>query len=108
MGLGIETETANYLYTISPQGDAAVRQQAQPAKEGVADATSSLKAYTGAVKIGTIGTAANAEATTLASLCEAEASRIAEGAAGTEDFTNVGAAEEGAPACPDTYKNLGE
>ena len=107
LGLGIETSTANYLYTLAAQGDAAVRQQAQPASGGAADATSSLKAYAGAVKIGTIGTGATAEATTLASLCEANASRIATGATGLEDFTNVAANEAGAPACPGVYKDLG-
>ena len=48
LGLGIETTTANYLYTIEAQDDG-VLNQAQPAKEGVADDVSSLKAYTGAV-----------------------------------------------------------
>ena len=107
LGLGIETETANYLYTLAPQGDA-IRQQAQPAKDNAPDPRSSLKAYTGAVKIGTIGTGAGAEATTLASLCEANAAPVADGVVGTEDFTNVAAAEDGAPVCPAEYKNLGE
>ena len=108
LGLGIETTTANYLYTLQAQADSAVRQQAQPAgADGLADDQSSLKAYAGAVKIGTIGEGAAAEATTLASLCEADASPIADGAAGTEEFGNVAATEEGAPTCPDTYKNLG-
>ena len=107
LGLGIETKTANYLYTIQPQGAAAVRQQAQPAKNKAVDKDSALKAYVGAVKIGTIGTAANAEATTLATLCEANASRIASGATGLEDFTTVAATDVGAPTCPAVYKNLG-
>ena len=108
LGLGIETTTANYLYTLATQGDAAIRQQAQPAKEGTADPDSSLKAYTGAVKIGTIGEDEAAEATTLAALCEANAAPIASGATGIEDFTNVAATDEGAPECPDAYKNLGD
>ena len=107
LGLGIETSTANYLYTIATQGTDAVAQQAQPAKNKIADSASSLKAYAGAVKIGTIGTGAAAEATTLAILCEAEASRIAAGGAGTEAFTNIKATEAGAPICPAKYKNLG-
>ncbi|PZO23227.1 MAG: general secretion pathway protein GspH [Leptolyngbya foveolarum] len=107
LGLGIETKTANYLYEIKPQGDAAVRQQAIPAKNKEIDPASALKAYAGAVKIGTIGTEAAAEATTLATLCEALASPIAKGAKGTEDFTIVAATEAGAPACPVEYKNLG-
>ena len=107
MGLGIETSTANYLYTLAPQGTAAVRQQAQPSDGTVADPTSSLKAYTGAVKIGTIGTGAAAEATTLATLCEATAARIASGGTGLEDFTNILATDPGAPACAANYKNLG-
>ncbi|KPQ35953.1 MAG: type IV pilus protein PilA [Phormidesmis priestleyi Ana] len=104
LGLGIETTTANYLYTIEAQDDG-VLNQAQPAKEGVADDVSSLKAYTGAVKIGTIG---GTEATTLASLCEAVDARIASGADGTEAFTNMAADEAGAPTCPADYKNLGD
>ncbi len=110
LGLGIETTTANYLYQLAAEGTAAVRQQAQPvdAAGTALDQNSALKAYVGAVKIGTIGTAAAAEATTLATLCEANASPIATGADGTEAFTNVAAADPGAPACPAEYKNLGD
>ena len=107
LGLGIETKTANYLYTLAAQGASAVRQQAQPAKAGAPDPVSSLKAYVGAVKIGTIGSGTTAEATTLATLCEADASRVATGGTGLEDFTKVLATEAGAPVCPVKYKNLG-
>ena len=107
LGLGIETSTANYLYDLAAQ-DAGVLTQAQPSDGTAYDPTSSLKAYTGAVKIGTIGSGAGAEATTLAALCEADAAPVAAGADGTEAFTNMAATDAGAPTCPATYKNLGD
>lgn len=107
LGLGIQTDTANYKYTIAKQTDG-VANQAQPSKNGTVDATSSLKAYAGAVKIGTIGAGVNSEATTLATLCEAVDARIASGATGLETFGNMAATAAGAPTCPATvYKNLG-
>jgi len=104
LGLGIETTTANYTYTLEAQDDG-VRTQGQPGT------SSALKAYAGAVKIGTIGTGAATEATTLAVLCEGELAPIVgtAGAVGTEDFGNMAASSAGAPDCPTTkaYKNLG-
>ena len=108
LGLGIETKTPNYTYTLATEEDG-VKTIAQPSKNGTVDPNSALKAYAGAVKVGTIGTGAATEATTLASLCEAELAPIAGGAAGTEAFSKMKATEAGAPDCPTAkaYKELG-
>ena len=108
LGLGIETTTANYTYQLAPQDDG-VRTQALPSSGGAVDPNSALKAYAGAVKVGTIGAGAATEATTLAVLCEAQLAPIATGAAGTEDFENMTGSTAGAPDCPTTagYKELG-
>jgi len=106
LGLGIETQTANYKYDIATQGDG-VLTQAQPwdSEANEANAQASIKAYVGGVKIGTSGTG---EATTLAVLCEAvEAPVVEGGATGADELAAMDSEIEGAPTCPDTYKNLG-
>ena len=104
LGLGVEIDTANYNYQLAAQEDGVITQAIPDGAEGAA-----LKAYAGAVKVGTIGEGAGTEATTLAVLCEAELAPIATGAAGTEAFNNMAATSAGAPDCPTdaAYKELG-
>jgi type IV pilus assembly protein PilA len=72
LGLGIPQTTPNYVYTIYGGGAAgAVQQAANPAL----GATSAVKAYVGAAKVGQL----NGEATTLAVLCEAVKSPVQSG-----------------------------
>ncbi|MEO0769841.1 MAG: type IV pilin-like G/H family protein [Cyanobacteria bacterium J06649_4] len=104
LGLGVEVNTANYAYGLAAQDDGVITQAVPNGGTSAA-----LKAYAGAVKVGTIGAGAATEATTLAVLCEAELAPIASGAAGTEAFNNMTATGAGAPDCPTaaTYKELG-
>lgn len=99
LGLGIKTQTENYKYFIAAAGDAgtndatAVTNQAQQA---VANAP--LKAYLGGVMIGTISD--TSESTSLAILCEADESLVANNALdGNENavFSND------SPECPTSY-----
>ena len=102
LGLGVATETQNYTYAINGGGmdgddpSTTVTNQAQPR-------VNAIKAYIGGVSLGSI--AETSEATTLASLCEANlANGIDDAAAGTEtpEFT-----DEAPPTCPeDTYEPL--
>ncbi|PZO60251.1 MAG: hypothetical protein DCF15_02510 [Phormidesmis priestleyi] len=112
LGLGIADSTANYDYyagteAVTP-GVVAIG-VAKP-KAAAAGADSSLKAYAGAVKIGTVstgtGATATTEATTLATLCEAVKAPVASGANPTAAtiaqtaFDNVASNAPGIPACP--------
>lgn len=106
LGLGVATSTTNYKYTISGGGQTGtgtsataatlVTNQAQPQVNAV-------KAYVGGVEQGTI--TATSEATTLVTLCEANAAKGltgaptgAEAAGGTTDGTP--------PTCPTGYDPL--
>jgi prepilin-type N-terminal cleavage/methylation domain-containing protein len=108
LGLGVNTQTANYTYSIEggateapavvKAGDKSsqVTNQARPRTE-------SLKAYIGGVNLGSI--AATSEATTLAVLCEARQAVGVKGPDGTQPalFGTTG------PKCPEpAYKALGE
>ena len=68
LGLGIQSSTSNYTYTIEGGGvdrDVVTNQAIQKASK------SPLRGYTGGVAVGTLGDAAKVqEATTLAILCE--------------------------------------
>ncbi|MEO1389766.1 MAG: type IV pilin-like G/H family protein [Cyanobacteria bacterium J06634_6] len=64
LGLGIQSETDNYLYSIVGTNDSFILHKAEPK-------STSLKAYAGGVETSTVGTGVNVEATTIASLCEA-------------------------------------
>ena len=66
LGLGVATQTSNYIYAIKGGGPGAsfVTNQAQQ----LVSANSPLKAYLGGVGVGTV--AGTGEATTLATLCE--------------------------------------
>jgi type IV pilus assembly protein PilA len=112
LGLGISDSTVNYDYLVGTEvvtpGVVAIG-LAKP-KAAAAGADSSLKAYAGAVKIGTVSTGSGAtattEATTLATLCEATKAPVATGAnpatATMADtaFVNVASSAAGIPICP--------
>ncbi len=109
LGLGINTQTVNYTYTIALGATEAPNTVAvgDPSGKVVNQAiprSLSLKAYIGGVSVGSV--AATSEATTLAVLCEAQVAKgITNGAQGTEpvDFD-----ANGTPSCPTaTYKPLG-
>ncbi|MGD1853126.1 MAG: type IV pilin-like G/H family protein [Leptolyngbyaceae cyanobacterium] len=111
LGLGIDTDTVNYNYSVATDAnnDSYALSVADP--EGQA-----LKAYGGAVKLGTVeGTG---EATTLALLCEALKAPIEGGSNPTADdditavgggltIANLNLAGTGDLTCPDTFKDLG-
>lgn len=92
LGLGIVTQTENYLYTINGGDSTSVTNQAQPGT------TSRLKAYIGGVQINTANNPG--ETLVIAILCESSTSPIEGGADGTEaaDFSGT------EPACPSTYR----
>ncbi|HEY9635919.1 MAG TPA: type IV pilin-like G/H family protein [Coleofasciculaceae cyanobacterium] len=108
LGLGVQTQTANYTYTIKggateapgtvKPGDPSsqVTNQAKPRGPGI-------KAYIGGVNLGSI--AATSEATTLAILCEA---KIANGITGAATGDETATFSTTGPSCPNTYKPLGE
>ncbi|MGD1897581.1 MAG: type IV pilin-like G/H family protein [Phormidesmis sp.] len=108
LGLGIETETNNYKYSISANStDSFVLQRAEPV-------STSLKAYAGGVETSTVGSGGNVEATTVAKLCEAILPPVGNGPDGTSDavatyFVGLdgvkGATEFDCKV--DTFKNLG-
>ncbi|NDJ17591.1 type IV pilin-like G/H family protein [Myxacorys almedinensis] len=92
LGLGVATETANYKYTTADGG------AAPPAVANLANtvvATAPLKTYAGGVSVGNI--AATSEATTLASLCEADAAKSGGGADAVVGSLTFNATA--APAC---------
>ena len=101
LGLGIAQATDNYSYVVdSTQGlSNGVTNQAK-----TVDANSSVKAYVGGVKIGSVS--GTNEATTLAVLCEANAAPINGGDQGTAEATNLTATSPGAPTCASTYKTI--
>jgi hypothetical protein len=87
LGLGIGTESNNYIYVANCVGfgDTAVTNQAQP-KALV------LKAYLGGISIST-------NATLLSTLCEAILEPTNNGATGNETF-GVGFSADDFPVCP--------
>lgn len=98
LGLGVDTTTQAYEYDITLASGAAldegVTTHAKPT------ATSSVKAYIGGVKVGSVqGTN---EVTTLSILCEALSSPNSGGADGTQETANLDSSMVGAPNCPAT------
>jgi type IV pilus assembly protein PilA len=93
LGLGIATSTANYGYTIRGGGSGqSTVTNAASAQKG---ASASIKGYIGGVSIGTqVGTG---EATTLATLCEANKPPVNGGDNGA---ANPGFTANAAPTCP--------
>ncbi|MBF2009308.1 MAG: type IV pilin-like G/H family protein [Chlorogloeopsis fritschii C42_A2020_084] len=97
LGLGVNTQTANYKYVINNggAGKSEVSNQAQPLST-----SAPIKAYVGGVGIGTIG--ATSEATTVALLCEADQPIVVKNALnGAQDPTFPGGAT--VPTCPTDY-----
>ncbi|AFY70321.1 general secretion pathway protein H [Thalassoporum mexicanum PCC 7367] len=111
LGLGIPSGTDNYGYFINPVASAAcigavvVTNQAQPAVNGaVGVTTATVKAYIGGVNIAT--PPASSDATTLATLCEADTAPVNNPAlVGTQTFPVVAAATQ-APQCPANYQAI--
>ena len=97
LGLGVATQTENYEYVIAGGGDdsTSVTNQAQPR-------VNAIKAYIGGVSLGSI--AATSEATTLASLCEANIANGIKGAATGKETPKFASDER--PECPGTYEPL--
>ncbi|AFY68131.1 type IV pilin-like G/H family protein [Geitlerinema sp. PCC 7407] len=96
LGLGIKTQTQNYIYSINrvAENSSFVSNQAR-----LKEADAPLKAYVGGVSVGTV--AVTSEATTLAVLCEGKQPGIAEGPDGTEAFEAADSDYEadGTPIC---------
>src|SRR4028118_940957 len=101
LGLGIKTQTANYIYSSTdPQSTA-------PAgitnRAAAANPQAPIKAYPGAVNVATI--TATSEATTLAVLCEGKQAVAVGGDNAVATFTYDSAT---GPVCPtDTYNEIG-
>ena len=71
LGLGIQTSTSNYNYSIVDGGPGKESVTNQAIQGGANAKASPLKGYVGGVAVGTVGTAATGvEATTLSILCE--------------------------------------
>ena len=70
LGLGVQTTTTNYEYTIVSSGAGVTPAFTRIFGSVAPLSTAPLKAYLGGVTVGTVGTAANQDATTLAALCE--------------------------------------
>jgi type IV pilus assembly protein PilA len=94
LGLGIATQTTNYIYAIAGGGAGVtiVTNQAQTVV-----ATAPLKTYIGGV--GVVVQSGTSEATTVAILCEADKARVNTGADGTATFTVP-------TSCPTNYTSL--
>ena len=92
LGLGIQTSTVNYTYTISGGGNGALL----VSNLATTAALSPLKAYVGGVA--TVAQGATSESTTLAILCEADKS-LASGGSAT-------AAIAATPACPAGFSTI--
>ncbi len=97
LGLGVATQTENYVYVLNG-GGAGASSVTNQAQQAVANAP--LKAYIGGVMVGTV--AATSEATTLAVLCEGDKALVAKGANGKDPATFAG----NAPSCPTNYSAL--
>ncbi|MBT9315228.1 type IV pilin-like G/H family protein [Leptothoe spongobia] len=112
LGLGIDTETVNYKYSVATDGNN--KQYALSVADPDGDA---LKAYAGGVKLGTV--AGTGEATTLAILCEALKAPIEPSGADPTADDDLGSVGGGLTAaalnlnttgdlvCPATFKDLG-
>ncbi|MDF5727740.1 MAG: type IV pilin-like G/H family protein [Rhizonema sp. PD38] len=94
LGLGVATQTVNYLYSISTtNASSGVTNQAKTVID-----KAPLKSYIGGVKIGTVG--ATSEATTLGILCEAKEAKISGGA----EVTDIPFTDD--LSCPANYVSL--
>lgn len=97
LGLGVNTQTENYIYSIAGGVSSTVTNQARPYRT-----KAPLKAYLGGVSLSSI--AATSEATTLATLCEADAAvGINDKLDGKQELTF---SADKAPSCPTNYSTL--
>ena len=115
LGLGIKTQTDSYDYEIN-DGTANANGSIPFAAATAAPRDAALKLYAGGVKVATIGSGVNVEATTLATLCEALLPAAAPAANGgfdgseanafTSYFTDVNATANTSPECAPLMKAL--
>ncbi|MBN3889214.1 MAG: prepilin-type N-terminal cleavage/methylation domain-containing protein [Nostoc sp. JL31] len=94
LGLGIATQTTNYVYSIAGGGGTATIVTNQAATAG--GATVPLRSYIGGV--GVVTQSGTSEATTIALLCEANAARV-NGGADVSAMTGVS-------SCPTNFSSL--
>jgi len=103
LGLGIKTQTANYIYksdNLSTSPPIGITNRGYP----VAGQSAPIKAYIGGVNVATIQ--ATSEATTLAVLCEAKQPPAVQGDLGDTEAPAYNT--ETGPTCPaNTYSELG-
>jgi type IV pilus assembly protein PilA len=99
LGLGITSESTNYTYKITPETSPTtagsrltlVTNQARPRVDAI-------KAYIGGVQLGSVTT--TSEATTLATLCEANQALGIAGAPDGAQATTAGSGDGARPICP--------
>jgi type IV pilus assembly protein PilA len=101
LGLGIATQTSNYIYTINGGGSNG-SQVSNLA--GTVLATAPLKTYMG--NVGVTTQASTSEATTIALLCEASKARVNGGAVADITITNNFNATTNSPTCPANFVSL--
>jgi type IV pilus assembly protein PilA len=97
LGLGVATQTGNYKYSVAEKSKEKPTAVVNLANSVVA--TAPLKAYAGAVSVGTLTT--TSEATTLASLCESDKAMSATGSV-VASAAVVEVTEGAAPTCKAT------
>ncbi|MHC5768492.1 MAG: type IV pilin-like G/H family protein [Nostoc sp.] len=102
LGLGIATETSNYIYTINGGGTANSSQVSNLAATVLA--TAPLKTYMG--NVGVTTQAATSEATTIALLCEASQARVNSGAAPDTTIGNSFNSTTNSPTCATGFVSL--
>ena len=104
LGLGVSTNTNNYLYTIVTPVPAAGVAATTRTFAGVRLTTAPLKPYVGGVLVGSTGTGTNQDATTLAILCEAiDANTIN---SKTQNLVDADLTLVGTPACAANSKAI--
>ncbi|MBD2037403.1 type IV pilin-like G/H family protein [Leptolyngbya sp. FACHB-321] len=99
LGLGVATQTTNYKYGIT--GGGGTSSQVTNWADTVLP-KAPLKTYAGGVAVGTV--AATSEATTLATLCEANAAAVNSGAQGSA--AGLGFTSTAAPTCGGSFTTL--
>jgi len=100
LGLGIKTQTANYIYSSTDAVSTAPAGVTNRA--AAANPQAPIKTYIGAVNVATIQ--ATSEATTLAVLCESKTAVAVGGDNAVEKFTYDSAI---GPECPGKYNEVG-
>ncbi|MBD2524914.1 type IV pilin-like G/H family protein [Nostoc sp. FACHB-133] len=101
LGLGIATQTSNYIYTILGGGTNGSQVSNQAATVLPA---APLKTYMG--NVGVTTQAATSEATTIALLCEATQARVNGGAVPDATIANSFNSTTNSPTCPTNFVSL--